>query len=103
MRMRLIASMLVNEHDRYLFITQNKADGVYPDTLHIPGGGIEEGESPDAAAKRKVREEVGVEVGDVQVVDFDWDVVPYKGEETLLIFLRFTGRLESGIASPMSD
>jgi 8-oxo-dGTP diphosphatase len=95
--------MLVNDGDRFLFIRQNKEGGAYPDTLHIPGGGVDEGESPDAAAIREVREEVGVEVRDVRVVDFDWDVVPYKGEDTLLVFLRFTGALESGQARPASD
>lgn len=103
MNTRVIASMLVADGNRYLFIRQNKPGGAYPDTLHIPGGGIDDGERPDDAARREVREEVGIEVRDVRAIDFDWDVVPYKGAETLLVFLRFTGELESGIAAPASD
>jgi 8-oxo-dGTP pyrophosphatase MutT (NUDIX family) len=103
MNSRLIASMLVSDGDKYLFIRQNKPGGAYPHTLHIPGGGLDPGETPIDAAIREVREEVGIEVDAVTPVDFDWDVVPYKGESTLLIFLRFTGELASGVATPLSD
>jgi mutator protein MutT len=100
---RVIVSMLVRRGDEYLFIKQHKTGGAYPDSLHIPGGGLEPGESPEQGARREVLEEVGIEVENVSPVDFDWDLLPYKGEETQLIFLRFTGDYASGDPRPMTD
>jgi len=100
---RVIASMLVRRGDEYLFIKQNKPGGAYPESLHIPGGGIEPGETPEEGARREVRDEVGIEVQNVKSIDFDWDLVPYKGKETLLIFLRFSGDYASGEPRPLTD
>lgn len=103
MKSRYIASVLVRRGDEYLFIKQNKPGGAYPDSLHIPGGGIEEGESPAEAAAREVREEVGLEVVNLQAIDFDWDIVEYKGAPTVLVFLRFTADSLQGEAVASSD
>jgi 8-oxo-dGTP diphosphatase len=103
MNSRTIASVLVNYDDEYLFIRQNKPGGAYPETLHIPGGGLEPGETPLDAAIREIREEVGLDIINIRPVDFDWDVVPYKGEDTLLIFLRFIAESTSRKALPASD
>jgi len=103
MNSRTIASVLVRNGDRYLFIRQNKPGGAYPDTLHIPGGGLEPGETPIEAAIREIKEEVGLDIINVKPVDFDWDTVPYKGEDTVLIFLRFSAESESLRAVPSSD
>lgn len=103
MRSRYIASMLIERDGQYLFIRQNKPGGAYPDTLHIPGGGIDEGETPIDAAIREVEEEVGLKATDVDPVDFDWDVVDYKGYPTLLVFLRFIGKVHDGEAVASSD
>ena len=92
MKSRYIACMLVkNQQNEYLFIKQNKPGGAYPGTLHIPGGGIESGEDPMKAAIREVCEETAIKVINVQPIDFYWNIVDYKGEPTMLVFLRFTG------------
>jgi mutator protein MutT len=92
---RLIAVVLIEHEGRYLFIRQSKTDGAYPGTLHIPGGGIEDGENPEEAARREVREEVGLELADLKRTGFGWDTMQYKGQLTQLVFLRFTGTATS--------
>ena len=39
-----------------------RAGGVYPDNWHLPGGGIEPGESQQEALRREIKEEVGINI-----------------------------------------
>lgn len=48
-----------------------KQGGVYPDAWHIPGGGLEEGESLEAGLARELEEEVGIDVENAQVCKID--------------------------------
>ena len=45
--------------------------GVYPDAWHIPGGGIDEGESMTEALARELQEEVGLDISQARVVPVD--------------------------------
>lgn len=42
--------------------------GVYPDAWHIPGGGIEEGETKESALGRELQEEVGISLEGARIV-----------------------------------
>ncbi|WP_420312454.1 NUDIX domain-containing protein [Streptomyces sp. YS-B37] len=103
MRTRVIVSALVRDRNNYLFIRQDKPGGAYPGTLHLPGGGVEEGETPEEAVRREVREEVGVGIENLTPFDFDWDETEYKGGRIRFVFLRFTGDLGYGTPTAGSD
>jgi len=45
----------------------------YPDCWDLIGGHIEAGESPDQAVRRECREEIAVEVSDLQLLDVHLD------------------------------
>ncbi|WP_305971063.1 MULTISPECIES: NUDIX hydrolase [unclassified Mameliella] len=101
---RLIAAALLRQGNRYLFIKQNKEGGAYPDRLHIPGGGVDVGETPLEAVQREVLEEVGIELDDFLPVDFAWDTLMYKGAMTVLVFCRFVADIPEGVEPrPSSD
>lgn len=40
----------------------------YPNTWTFPGGGVDAGEKPQTAARREVREEVGIKLGEIDFV-----------------------------------
>ena len=103
MKTRVIVCALISKDDKYLFIKQNKSGGAYPNTLHIPGGGIDEGEDVDLAVRREIFEETGVRVKNLVRYNFDADVVEYKGNPTHLIFLQYTCEWDFGDAVAGSD
>lgn len=48
--------------------------GVYPDCWHIPGGGINEGETLQQALQREIIEEVGIDISSYNPI-----LIPEKG------------------------
>ncbi|MDR1026745.1 MAG: NUDIX domain-containing protein [Lactobacillus sp.] len=91
MKQRVIVSCLVKKDDAYLFIKQGKQDGAFKGTYHIPGGGIDVGEDLEAAVRREVLEETGVEIDNLKTASFDSAIVDnYKNDTYQLIFLQFT-------------
>jgi 8-oxo-dGTP pyrophosphatase MutT (NUDIX family) len=104
MKQRVIVSALVKKGDHYLFIKHFPKDNAYPNTLHIPGGGLNPGEDPQHAIKREIQEETNIKVKNIAPFDFDFDVLgSYKGEPTQLIFLRFLADYLDGELKAGSD
>ena len=67
---KLIAHALVKLNDRYLLIKRTKMkrgkENSLPEYWDIPGGMVEEGETPSAAAIRETKEEVNLDIELVQ-------------------------------------
>ena len=100
---RPIASVVIISKDNKILMGRKDSakGGVFPNAWHIPGGGIDEGESLEQAAKREALEEVGIDLADesIKLLPF-----PGRGEspKTLssgervwcnMIFNRFEARL----------
>jgi 8-oxo-dGTP pyrophosphatase MutT (NUDIX family) len=81
-RPRVAAGVLfLDDTDQVLLVVPS-----YKDFLDLPGGYVEPGESPRAAARREVREELAIEpsVGRLLVADWWLDSADGQGGEKLL-------------------
>jgi 8-oxo-dGTP diphosphatase len=65
----------------------------YKDTWDIPGGYVERGESPAAACRREVLEELGIDRQPRRLISVDW--APHEREGDKLLFLFDCGDLGS--------
>jgi len=73
---RTIASALIFSKDGKLLMGKKDPakGGVYSDSWHIPGGGLDEGETLEQAVEREVKEEVGIDISPYNPV-----LIPEKG------------------------
>jgi len=67
-RPRVAAGVLIrNEKDEVLMVTPS-----YKSFLDIPGGYVEQGETPVVAARREVKEEIGLDIQVGRLLVADW-------------------------------
>jgi 8-oxo-dGTP diphosphatase len=80
-----IADVIITRNGRVLLVQQRKekAYGLWS----FPGGHIESGETPEAAVRREVSEELGVALLDVR----PYKTYPYTSAGEELLFYTFTG------------
>jgi 8-oxo-dGTP diphosphatase len=58
-----VVGIILSSDGKILFGKKDpRAGGVYPDCWHLPGGGIEPGESQHEALRREIKEETGVDI-----------------------------------------
>ncbi len=64
---RQIASLVVISQDSKILLGRKDSarGGVYPNAWHIPGGGVDRGESLETAAKRETHEETGLDLSNI--------------------------------------
>jgi len=87
---RVAARVLVVDHDGALLLLRGR-DPAEPERgtwWMTPGGGVDEGETAEAAARRELREETGLEVGELgpvvfrRTTEFDFEGVHYRQRES---------------------
>src|SRR5580700_9463476 len=81
---RTIVSALIFSKDGKLLMGMKDPNGggVYADCWHIPGGGVDEGETQEQALQRELFEEVGINTDDCKVVLAD-DMGTGESKKTL--------------------
>ncbi len=104
METRVIVSAIIEKDGQFLFGKKPENVGPYPNTWHLLGGGIHQGESVIDAIQREVLEESGIIVTNIEPISFDEDYEPNKhGIETHYVFLVFKATYESGELKPKDD
>lgn len=87
-----------------LFVDEGQVLLVHPtykDTWDLPGGYVERGESPAAACRREVREELGIDRAPLRLAAVDW--APHEREGDKLLFLFDCGPIGSDEAAISPD
>ena len=97
MKTRLIVSAVIEKNHDLLFGRKKSDVGPYPNTWHLIGGGVDDGESLNDAIKREIKEETGITVKINRSLGFDEDYESNKhGEITHYVFLVFLAEYVSG-------
>lgn len=98
MKSRVIVVGLIEKDGKILLGKKPENIGPYPNTWHIPGGGVNLGEETiEDALRRELREEAGIEIDNIEPLGFDEDREPNKhGEMMHYIFLDFKAQYASG-------
>lgn len=65
---KIVAGLITSKDGKFLFGKKDpKSGGVYIDCWHIPGGGVNTGESLLDALKREMVEEVGIDISPYEI------------------------------------
>jgi 8-oxo-dGTP diphosphatase len=90
-RLLVVAGLLADPHGKVLF-SQRRADQAHPLAWELPGGKLEDGESPEVALARELREELAVEVAVGPV----WEVLFHAYPDFDVLMLVYPCRLAAG-------
>jgi nucleoside triphosphatase len=66
----IVVGLIHNRRGEWLLCKMPAQRGVFPGQWGLPGGGIEPGEQAEDALRRELREEVGLEVSDIEPLLF---------------------------------
>lgn len=105
MKSRIIVSAIIERNEKILLGRKPENIWPYPNTWHLPGGGVDLGsESVLEALKREIKEEAGLEITNVKSLGFDEDFEKDKrGEMMHYVFLVFSAKVKSGKAKAADD
>jgi len=105
MKSRVIVAAIIEKDGKILLGQKPKNIGPYPNTWHLPGGGVKlEVESLEEALQREIREECSIEIDNIKRVSFDEDYAKDKhGEHTHYLFLVYQVHYKSGKVKSADD
>ena len=91
-RPKVIVSALIEKDGKYLLSKETLESG--RDLWIVPGGKVEFSETLEAAVKREMKEELGIEIEIVGLIDFKEALYPQYGYHTVIFF--FHAKPKSG-------
>lgn len=74
-------ALFLDDQDRVLLVRPT-----YKETWDIPGGHVERGESPAAACRRELKEELGLDRKPRRLLAVDWAPSDSEGDKLLFLF-----------------
>jgi nucleoside triphosphatase len=104
MRRFIAAALLRNTKGEVLVCKMPTDNGVFPGQWGCPGGGMEDDETVEQALRREVREEVGVEITNIQSLYF-WDDVRTKlraGQEPIEVYMIYLVHLADALSEEVT-
>lgn len=105
MNYRIVVGAVIQKGGQVLLGYRPEGRYPYPDSWHIPGGGINLGEETcEEAILREIKEETGLLVGNLEKVHWDTGFEPNKNKEkTYYTYLVFRCDYISGEVSADGD
>jgi 8-oxo-dGTP diphosphatase len=80
----MVSLLLIVKENRFLFCKRRPDDEVYGGYWGLPGGTVEENETPVEGMIREVEEELGITISDFRFLD----KYPYEGNKIMNIYVR---------------
>ena len=104
MKNRLVVVAIIKDKGKILLGQKSPGKEPYPNTWHIPGGGININEKCEEALVREIKEETCLEIKNIEKVAWDTDIEPDKnGEDTYYIFLQYECNVAGGTLQTGDD
>jgi len=97
--MRTVVAAVIEREDRRLLVGQRRKNDTSPLKWEFPGGKVREGEAPEAALAREVREELGVTL--TKCVEIGRVRHQYAASPEELEIRFFAAALADGEAAPL--